>query len=135
MEVRRCDRVAFGADGCVQLFDEFLCCDYVWSATTCFLMHPASVAILSVVDVYNSNTGAWSTAQLSVARSFFAAASVGHLALFGGGYITASCAFRENMVSSADACHFVSSVHIALLFSLRAFAFSCALLQISHPVL
>jgi hypothetical protein len=42
---------------------------------------------LNVVDVYNSATGAWSTAQLSVARSSLAAASVGNVALFAGGWI------------------------------------------------
>ena len=37
------------------------------------------------VDVYNGATGAWSTAQLSVARYYLAAASVGNVALFAGG--------------------------------------------------
>jgi hypothetical protein len=37
------------------------------------------------VDVYNSAIGAWSTAQLSVARWYLAAASVGNVALFAGG--------------------------------------------------
>jgi hypothetical protein len=40
----------------------------------------------SVVDIYNSVTGAWSTAVLSVARVFIEAASVGNVALFAGGY-------------------------------------------------
>ncbi len=39
----------------------------------------------NVVDVYNGATGAWSTAQLSVARYWLAAASVGNVALFAGG--------------------------------------------------
>ena len=39
----------------------------------------------AVVDVYNGTTGAWSTAQLSVARYWLAAASVGNVALFAGG--------------------------------------------------
>ena len=39
----------------------------------------------AVVDVYNGTTGAWSTAQLSVARGYLAAASVGNVALFAGG--------------------------------------------------
>ena len=43
----------------------------------------------NVVDVYNVATGAWSTAQLRVARVFrrysLAAASVGNVALFAGG--------------------------------------------------
>ncbi len=40
----------------------------------------------NVVDLYNSATGAWSTAQLSVARDNLAATSVGSVALFAGGY-------------------------------------------------
>ena len=38
------------------------------------------------VDVYNSTTGTWSTAQLSVAREIIAATSVRDVALFAGGY-------------------------------------------------
>ena len=44
----------------------------------------------NVVDVYNSATGSWSTAQLSVARSSLAAASVGNVALFAGGLTTSA---------------------------------------------
>ena len=40
----------------------------------------------SVVDMYNSLLGTWSTAQLSVARLVLAAASVGNVAIFAGGY-------------------------------------------------
>jgi|LauGreDrversion4_2_1035121.scaffolds.fasta_scaffold1916434_1 hypothetical protein len=43
--------------------------------------------VSSVVDVYNGATGVWSTAQLSVGRSYLAAASVGNVALFAGGYV------------------------------------------------
>ena len=39
----------------------------------------------NAVDVYNSATGAWSTAQLSVARVALSAASVGNVAIFAGG--------------------------------------------------
>ena len=39
----------------------------------------------NVVDVYSSATGAWSTAQLSVARYYLAAASVGNMSLVAGG--------------------------------------------------
>ena len=46
----------------------------------------AGRAASSVVDIYNSVTGAWSTAVLSVARVFIEAASVGNVALFAGGY-------------------------------------------------
>ena len=44
--------------------------------------------VCSVVDVYNGATGVWSTAQLSVARYWLAAASVGNVALFAGGGTT-----------------------------------------------
>ena len=47
----------------------------------------AGFVVSNVVDVYNGTTGAWSTAQLSVARYLVAAASVGNLALFAGGWI------------------------------------------------
>jgi len=48
-------------------------------------MRATSGAASSVVDMYNVATGAWSTAQLSVARLYLAAASVGNVALFVGG--------------------------------------------------
>ena len=40
----------------------------------------------NAVDLYNSASGTWSTAQLSVARYDLAAASVGNVAIFAGGY-------------------------------------------------
>jgi hypothetical protein len=46
----------------------------------------AGATPLNVVDVYNGATGAWSTAQLSVARTLLAAASVLNVALFAGGF-------------------------------------------------
>ena len=49
------------------------------------LMRAFTGAIFDVVDLYNSATGAWSTARLSVARSRLAATSVGNTALFAGG--------------------------------------------------
>ncbi len=42
--------------------------------------------VSNVVDVYNSATGAWSTAQLSLDRLLLVATSVGNLALFAGGF-------------------------------------------------
>ncbi len=39
------------------------------------------------VDLYNSASGTWSTAQLSVARAFLAATSVGNVAIFAGGLV------------------------------------------------
>ncbi len=40
----------------------------------------------NAVDLYNSASGTWSTAQLSVARYHLAATSVGNVAFFAGGY-------------------------------------------------
>ena len=45
----------------------------------------AGGAYSNAVDLYNSATGVWSTAQLRVARWFLAAASVGNVAIFAGG--------------------------------------------------
>ena len=39
----------------------------------------------NVVDLYDSGTGRWSTAQLSQARGDLSAASVGTVAIFAGG--------------------------------------------------
>ena len=39
----------------------------------------------NTVDLYNSALGTWSTAQLSVARMWIAATSVGNVAIFAGG--------------------------------------------------
>ena len=48
-------------------------------------MRATAVQSSNAVDLYNSATGAWSTAQLSVARTFLEAASVGNAAIFAGG--------------------------------------------------
>ncbi len=39
----------------------------------------------NAVDLYNSTSGTWSTAQLSVVRINLAATSVGNVAIFAGG--------------------------------------------------
>ena len=52
----------------------------------------------NVVDIYNGATGAWSTAQLSVARGSLAAASVGNVALFAGGGNGSAWVCREGGV-------------------------------------
>jgi hypothetical protein len=54
--------------------------------------------VSSAVDVYNGATGAWSTAQLSVARYSLAAASVGNVALFAGGTTGGALLCREGGV-------------------------------------
>jgi hypothetical protein len=53
----------------------------------CFLMRAtAGGGISNVVDLYDSGTGRWSTAQLSQARSDLSATSVGTVAIFAGGW-------------------------------------------------
>ena len=44
----------------------------------------------NATDLYNSASGTWSTAQLSVARYSLAATSVGNVAFFAGGF-TGNC--------------------------------------------
>ena len=51
----------------------------------CHLMRATAVAQSNAVDLYNSITGAWSTYQLSVARGYLGATSVGNVAIFVGG--------------------------------------------------
>jgi hypothetical protein len=46
---------------------------------------PAGSMSSNAVDLYNSASGTWSTAQLSVARSGLAGTSVGNVAIFAGG--------------------------------------------------
>ena len=50
----------------------------------------AGNGLSNAVDLYNSASGTWSTAQLSVTRYFFAATSVGNVAIFAGG-TTSNC--------------------------------------------
>ncbi len=40
----------------------------------------------NIVDLYDSGTGLWSTAQLSQARADLSATSVGAVAMFAGGW-------------------------------------------------
>jgi hypothetical protein len=54
-------------------------------------MHAIAGYDSNVVDLYNSATLAWTTAQLSVARSNLAATSFGNMAIFAGGFTISSC--------------------------------------------
>jgi hypothetical protein len=56
---------------------EMYCC--------CLYMHAVTGTIFDVVDSFNGDTGAWTTAQLSFARSSLAAASLGNISIFAGG--------------------------------------------------
>jgi hypothetical protein len=53
----------------------------------CFLMRATagSTVFFNVVDLYDSGTGRWSTAQLSQARGSLSATCVGAVAIFAGG--------------------------------------------------
>jgi hypothetical protein len=65
---------------------KYQCCGR--PATESSNIHFTSAAHYSdAVDVYNIETGAWSTAKLSVARGDLAAASVGNIVLVAGGNI------------------------------------------------
>jgi hypothetical protein len=60
----------------------------------------------NAVDLYNSASGTWSTAQLSVARWFLAATSVGNVTIFVGGS-AGNCSltlFVEGLLVWVDAC-------------------------------
>jgi hypothetical protein len=60
----------------------------------------------NVVDLYNSASGTWSTAQLSVARGYLAATSVGNVAIFAGG-AGGNCSltlFVDGLLVWADSC-------------------------------
>jgi hypothetical protein len=52
-------------------------------------------AYSNAVDLFNYTSGTWSTAQLSEARTWLAATSVGNVAIFAGGFATqgGNCSF------------------------------------------
>ena len=71
-------------------------CGSACPSTASSLMRTAADSAFSnAVDVYNGATGAWSTAQLSVARPLLAAVSVGNVALFAGGGTNGTWLFRD----------------------------------------
>ena len=72
-------------------------CGCVCPASASFLTRATAGDFSNVVDVYNGATGAWSTAQLSMARYGLAAASVGNVALFAGGQVTSALLCRDGV--------------------------------------
>ena len=80
---------------CVLCLMQF--CGSVCPATASSLMRAIAggTGASNVTDVYNGTSGAWSTAQLSVARYWLAAASVGNVALFAGGLTGSALLCRE----------------------------------------
>jgi hypothetical protein len=61
-------------------------------------------SVSSAVDLYNSATGTWSTAQLSVARYALAAASTGNMAIFAVGYNPYSGALCKHRRDEGEVC-------------------------------
>ncbi len=80
-------------EGCCSRVDGFVCVEHLrarrYSGTGCrattFSRMCPTADPTNVVDLFNSATWAWTTAQLSEARSYLAATSVGSLAIFAGG--------------------------------------------------
>ncbi len=63
-------------------------CLWMPCASDCFLMRAtAGDGVSNVVDLYDSGTGRWSTAVLSMARYALSATSVGTVAVFAGGTV------------------------------------------------
>ncbi len=64
----------------------------------------------NVVDLYDSGTGRWSTAQLSQARYLLSATSVGTVAMFAGGAFGSKllrdcvCFFCEGLLIAVVRC-------------------------------
>jgi hypothetical protein len=69
------------------------------------------------VDLYNSASGTWSTARLSVGRALLAATSVGNMAIFAGG-LTGNCSFAV--------CDCIAGLYWSCCVCMRRFA--CCLL-------
>jgi hypothetical protein len=68
------------------LLEDVCLCSGMPCGSDCFLMRAtAGDGFSNVVDLYDSKTGRWSTAQLSQARYDLSATSVGTVAVIAGG--------------------------------------------------
>ncbi len=96
----------------------------VCAAAACHLMKGTAGSVdVDVVDMYNSASGAWSTAQLSVARSGIGATSVGNVAIFAGGHTGNS---NFSMMGCSRGCFkFVICVKQFEAYSLVLLAVAC----------
>ena len=116
----------------VQSLSVLWCCGYVCRATACYLTRATAGVASNAVDLYNSATGTWSTAQLSVARYDLAAASIGSVALFAGGYTGGALLCREGARDGVSIVACVLSVcaccGVVVMFALRPLA----LMSLSH---
>jgi hypothetical protein len=89
----------------------------------------AGSVISNAVDVYNSASGTWSTAQLSVARRSLAATSVGSVAIFAGGVTPGNFNFHAVCLGAAvwvDACGRWCDVCVFEAWGLLFVVFCCA---------
>jgi hypothetical protein len=72
------------------LWEHVCLCSGMPYGSDCFLMRATAdqsyLKPSNVVDLYDSGTGRWSAAQLSQARSYLSATSVGTVAIFAGGF-------------------------------------------------
>jgi hypothetical protein len=62
---------------------------------TAYSLLRISDGVSDSVDLFNIVTGTWSTAQLSVPRAQLAAASVGSLGIFAGGWTGSALLCRQ----------------------------------------
>ncbi len=76
-----------------------MCFRLAWGSDWFLMRAIAGGGRVNVVDLYDSGTGRWSTAQLSQATSYLAATSVGTVAIFAGGsellMIVCVCCVRD----------------------------------------
>jgi hypothetical protein len=102
---------------------------------------PVMILVVAMSSAFSAvhAQGSWSTAQVSVAHSNGAAASVRNVALFAGG-TNGSALFWckvNGFVVVVVLGHLVSSacerLCVALLIPLRPLAVSCALMQVAFP--
>jgi hypothetical protein len=61
----------------------------------------------TAVDIFNSATGMWSTAQLSVKRRAMGATSVGNIAMFAGGGVSDGTFALEVATCVVDCVRFI----------------------------
>jgi hypothetical protein len=108
-----------------------------------FVMRAYAGGVSNVVDLYDSKTGRWSTAQLSQASFGLAATSVGTVAIFAGGFLGSklmrivfafcvrNCSLR--LVVRCDIGTWVFVFRDAVLELVTTFDFLCA--QLQHLIL
>jgi hypothetical protein len=110
----------------------------VGAATACRLMWVTAAyqGTPNAVDLYDSATGTWSTAQLSVGRYNLAATSVGKVAIFAGGFggnYFFRCLLKNSCGIVAYACGvFVPCALLLLVVALQKLVSSSRSLQVQQ---